>query len=87
MLRSNRREFYECGFRPIHQKPIKIAMQSKAVAFLFIIYDTELIFSFPLLSTISYTSYTEVWFILFLYITLILSLVIDFKKLTTDWRV
>jgi len=86
LLRSNRREFYECGFKPVNQKPIQFTIQFTMVCFFFLIYDIELIFSFPLVSAFPGTSLVEFFFFFFLYGTFLLSLLFDFDQALTDWR-
>jgi len=84
LLRSNRREFYECGFKPVNQKPIQFTIQFTMVCFFFLIYDIELIFSFPLVSAFPGTSLVEFFFFFFLYGTFLLSLLFDFDQALTD---
>jgi len=86
LLRSNRREFYECGFKPVVQKPVQFSIQFLIVCFFFIIYDIELVFSFPLLSAYSTSTLVEFFFFFFLYGTFLLSLIFDFDQSLTDWR-
>ena len=67
-LKKTRRDFYECGFRPQFQKPIQIPIQFLLVCFFFLLYDIELIFLFPLNTSLIYFSLYEILiFIFFLY--------------------
>jgi len=86
LLRANRREFYECGFKPISQRPIQFTIQFTMICFFFLIYDIELAFSFPLVAAFSGNSLLEFWFFILLYGTFILSLLFDFDQTLTDWR-
>lgn len=52
----------------------------------FLLYDIELIFSFPLVSTASNHAFLEVAVFIILYGSFILSLVFDFDQSLTDWR-
>ena len=45
-LKTSRRDFYECGFRPITQKTIRIPIQFILICIFFLLYDIELIFYF-----------------------------------------
>jgi NADH:ubiquinone oxidoreductase subunit 3 (subunit A) len=87
LLRVNRREFYECGFKPQVQKPVKLALQFILVCIFFIIYDIELVFSYPLISYLANHSILESFVFGFLYGTFVLSLVYDFERLLTKWRI
>lgn len=87
LLQPSRREFYECGFKPITQKPVKFSIQFTMVCFFFLIYDIELAFSYPLVSAFGINSATEVSYFLFLYGTFFFSLLFDFDKSLTDWRI
>jgi len=84
ILKPNRREFYECGFKPITQKPINFSIQFILICFFFIIYDIELIFSFPLLSNFTSASLIEFLFFFFLYGSFVVSLVFDYDQKLTD---
>lgn len=87
ILKNSRREFYECGFKPVVQKPVQFTVQFLVVCMFFVIYDIELIFSFPLVSTTSNHALVEVLIFTILYGSFILSLFFDFDQALTDWRV
>lgn len=87
ILKNSRREFYECGFKPVVQKPVQFTVQFLVVCMFFVIYDIELIFSFPLVSTTSNHALAEVLIFTILYGSFILSLFFDFDQALTDWRV
>jgi NADH:ubiquinone oxidoreductase subunit 3 (subunit A) len=53
-LKNTRRDFYECGFKPQNQKPIKISIQFLIICIFFLLYDIELIFLFPFISGITF---------------------------------
>lgn len=86
LLKSSRREFYECGFKPIIQKPIQFSIQFVFICLFFILYDIELAFSFPLVSLYSNSSFIDFFFFFFIYITILVSLGFDYDKSLTDWR-
>lgn len=87
ILKNSRREFYECGFKPVVQKPVQFTVQFLIVCMFFVIYDIELIFSFPLVSTTSNHALVEVLIFTILYGSFIFSLFFDFDQALTDWRV
>ena len=86
LLKLNRRAFYECGFKPIIQKPIQMSIQFTFVIIFFILYDIELIFSFPLISSFANHSLLEVLAFLFLYTSFLISLIFDYNRFLTIWR-
>lgn len=86
ILKSNRREFYECGFKPVIQKPVQFTIQFTIVCLFFILYDIELIFSFPLVSTSSNHSLLEIITFGFLYGSFVFSLIFDFDQNLTNWK-
>ena len=86
LLQPNRREFYECGFKPISQKPIRFSIQFAMVCFFFLIYDIELAFSYPLVASFGVSSGVELFYFIFLYGTFLVSLLFDFDRNLTDWR-
>lgn len=85
-FKTNRKDFYECGFKPINQKSIKIPIQFLLICIFFLIYDIELLFFFPFLSGISYIAIFD-FFIFFLFIFFfIISLFIDYNKHAIMWQ-
>ena len=54
------------------------------VCFFFLIYDIELAFSYPLVSSFGVSSLTELLFFIFLYGTFLVSLFFDFDRNLTD---
>jgi len=50
LAKLSRKDFYECGFRPQTQKPIKLPIQFLMICIFFLLYDIELLFFFPFLS-------------------------------------
>jgi len=49
-LKVARRDYYECGFRPQTQRPVKLPIQFLLICVFFLLYDIELIFLFPYVS-------------------------------------
>ena len=87
LLRSSRREFYECGLKPQVQRPPRLTIQFILVCVFFIVYDIELIFSYPLVSYLANHSLLESFIFGFLYGTFVMSLVYDIDRLLTKWRI
>jgi len=86
ILKNERKSFYECGFKPNTQKPIIVSLQFYVICLLFILFDTDLLFLYPFVTT-SITS-TLVDLILFLFIIFILfiSWFLDYKNSGFDWK-
>ena len=82
-----RKDFYECGFKPIKQKPIQLSIQFFILCVFFILYDIELIFSFPLISTIINQSILEIFIFIFIYGSFILSLMFDIDRYLLLWYI
>lgn len=83
LLRSSRREFYECGLKPQVQRPSRLTIQFILVCIFFIVYDIELVFSYPLISGTSNHNLLDAFIFGFLYGTFIMSLVYDIERFLT----
>jgi len=79
-LKIARRDFYECGFRPTSQKPIRVPIQFLLICVFFLLYDIELVFLFPLVSAITFIGLFDITLILFFFTALLISLIIDFNR-------
>jgi NADH-quinone oxidoreductase subunit A len=82
-----RKDFYECGLKPLKQKPIQLSIQFFILCIFFILYDIELIFSFPLVSVIINQSFLEVIIFLFIYGSFIMSLIFDIDRYLLLWYI
>jgi len=87
LFKFNRREFYECGFKPFLQKPIKLSLQFLLICIFFVLYDIELLFSYPFVSYISNHSLLDSFMFGFMYGTFVLSLSYDFDRYLTKWKI
>ena len=79
-LKIARRDFYECGFRPTSQKPIRVPMQFLLICIFFLLYDIELVFLFPLVSASTFIGLFDLLLLIFFFAVLLVSLVIDFNR-------
>jgi len=79
-LKIARRDFYECGFRPTSQKPIRVPMQFLLICIFFLLYDIELVFLFPLVSASTFIGAFDVLLLIFFFAVLLASLVVDFNR-------
>ena len=75
-----RRDFYECGFRPQTQKPIRLPIQFLLICIFFLLYDIELIFLFPLVSVSTFIGFHDLFLLVFFFALFLLSLIIDFNR-------
>ena len=85
-LKVARRDFYECGFRPTTQKPIRVPIQFLLICIFFLLYDIELIFLFPLVSVTTFSGLYDLALIVFFFAVLLISLVIDFNRHALVWQ-
>ena len=79
-LKVARRDFYECGFRPTTQKPIRVPIQFLLICIFFLLYDIELVFLFPLVSASTFLGLFDLTLITFFFALLLVSLVVDFNR-------
>lgn len=85
-LKSSRRDFYECGFRPVEQKPIRVPIQFLLICVFFLLYDIELIFLFPFMSGVGFCAGYDLLIFYGLIFPCFLSLVIDFNRHALHWQ-
>jgi NADH:ubiquinone oxidoreductase subunit 3 (subunit A) len=43
LMKASRKDFYECGFKPQVQRPIKVSIQFLLICVFFLLYDIELV--------------------------------------------
>jgi NADH-quinone oxidoreductase subunit A len=79
-LKVARRDFYECGFRPTTQKPIRMPIQFLLICVFFLLYDIELVFLFPLVSAATLLGFHDLILVIFFFMALLASLVVDFSR-------
>ena len=79
-FKTARRDFYECGFRPQTQKPIRLPIQFLLICVFFLLYDIELIFLFPLVSSSTFLVFHDLFLLVVFFLLFLLSLVIDFNR-------
>ena len=85
-LKIARRDFYECGFRPTTQKPIRLPIQFLLICVFFLLYDIELVFLFPFSSVVDFVGIRDFWLIVFFFLVLYLSLVFDVNRHALEWQ-
>lgn len=81
-----RRDFYECGFRPQTQKPIRLSIQFLLICVFFLLYDIELIFLFPLVSASTFIGFHDLFLIVLFFTLFLMSLVVDFNRHALTWQ-
>jgi|TARA_B110000967_G_C18886561_1_gene564396 NADH:ubiquinone oxidoreductase subunit 3 (subunit A) len=79
-LKISRRDFYECGFRPATQKVIRLPIQFILICVFFLLYDIELVFLFPYVSTITFVGLYDLLLLILFFTAFFLSLIIDFNR-------
>lgn len=85
-LKTARRDFYECGFKPTKQKTIRLPIQFLLICVFFLLYDIELIFLFPYVSGITFAGLYDSLIIILFFTLLFFSLVIDFNRHALIWQ-
>ena len=85
-LKISRRDFYECGFRPQTQKPVQLPIQFLLICVFFLLYDIELIFLFPLVSSATFVGFHDIYLLLIFFVLFALSLHIDFNRHALVWQ-
>jgi len=80
VLKISRKDFYECGFKPQTQKPIKVSIQFLLICIFFLLYDIELVFIFPYVSGVSYTGLYDTTLMFFFFSIFFVSLNVDYDK-------
>lgn len=85
-MKIARRDFYECGFKPQTQKPIKVSIQFILICIFFLLYDIELVFLFPFVSGFTFTGVYDLFLIMFFFFVLFVSLNIDYERHALMWQ-
>lgn len=85
-FKTARRDFYECGFRPQTQKPVRLPIQFLLICVFFLLYDIELIFLFPLVSTSTFLVFHDLFLLVLFFLLFVLSLVVDFNRHALTWQ-
>jgi len=85
-LKIARRDFYECGFRPQLQKPIRVPIQFMLICIFFLLYDIELIFLFPYVSGISFAGFFDFILLILFFVLFVISIVIDYERHALYWQ-
>lgn len=85
-MKIARRDFYECGFKPQTQKPIKVSIQFILICIFFLLYDIELVFLFPFVSGFTFTGVYDLFLIIFFFFVLFVSLNIDYERHALMWQ-
>jgi NADH-quinone oxidoreductase subunit A len=79
-LKIARKDFYECGFKPQTQKPIRLPIQFLLICVFFLLYDIELVFLFPYVSGLVFVGFYDFILLIFFFTLFLFSLVIDYDR-------
>jgi NADH:ubiquinone oxidoreductase subunit 3 (subunit A) len=85
-IKNARRDFYECGFKPQNQRPIKVSLQFLLICVFFLLYDIELVFLFPYGASYIFTGLYDLWLIILFFSVLFGSLNIDYERHALYWQ-
>lgn len=82
----SRKDFYECGFRPTNQEPVRLSIQFMLICIFFLLYDIELIFLFPYVSGLFEMGAQDFLLIVFFFSCFLGSLFIDYERHALYWQ-
>ena len=85
-MKNARRDYYECGFKPQSQRPIKVSIQFLLICVFFLLYDIELVFLFPFVSGFTFTGLYDTLLIILFFNVFITSLNIDYDRHALLWQ-
>ena len=85
-LKISRRDFYECGFKPVKQRTVRLPIQFLLICVFFLLYDIELIFLFPFVSGVTFIGLYDSLLIVLFFLMLFLSLIVDFNRHALVWQ-
>lgn len=85
-LKLSRKDYYECGFRPQHQRTIKLPIQFLLVTIFFLMYDIEFVFIFPYVSGITFNVFFDFFLLIFFFSLFFISLFIDYERHALQWQ-
>ena len=85
-MKATRRDFYECGFKPQSQRPIKVSLQFLLICVFFLLYDIELVFLFPYVSGVTFGGIYDLFLIILFFTVLFVSLQIDYERHALYWQ-
>lgn len=85
-LKISRKDYYECGFRPQHQRPIKLPIQFLLIIIFFLMYDIEFVFIFPYVSGLLFNHFFDFILIIFFFLLFLISIIIDYERHALYWQ-
>ena len=85
-MKATRRDFYECGFKPQSQRPVKVSLQFLLICVFFLLYAIELVFLFPFVSGLTFTGLYDILLIILFFTVLFISLQIDYERHALYWQ-
>ncbi len=85
-LKISRKDFYECGFRPQTQKPIRLPIQFLLICVFFLLYDIELVFLFPYISGLVFSGFYDFILLIFFFLLFFFSLIVDYDRHALYWQ-
>jgi NADH-quinone oxidoreductase subunit A len=80
LLKLTRRDFYECGFKPQTQRPVKISIQFLLICVFFLLYDIELVFLFMYVSGYTFTGLYDTLLVILFFMVFLSSLAVDYER-------
>ena len=84
--KNSRKDFYECGFRPQNQKPLKLSIQFLLICVFFLMYDVELVFVFPYVSGVIFAGFFDLLLLIFFFSLFFFSIILDYERHALYWQ-
>lgn len=85
-MKNSRRDFYECGFKPQNQRPVKVSLQFLLICVFFLLYDIELVFLFPYVSGYTFSGLYDLLLLILFFGVLFVSLNVDYERHALYWQ-
>lgn len=86
ITRVARKDFYECGFRPQKQEPIRLPLQFLLICIFFLLYDIELVFLFPFVSDVLNLGFYDFGLMIFFFLVFGVSMLFDYERHALYWQ-
>lgn len=77
---------YECGFQPFSETSYPFEVQFAVIAIMFLLFDIEVLYLFPLVSSLYSLSTLDVFIILGFYVLLLVGLLYEISRKVLDFQ-
>jgi NADH:ubiquinone oxidoreductase subunit 3 (subunit A) len=77
---------YECGFQPFSETSFPFEVQFAVIAIMFLLFDIEVLYLFPLISSLYSLFSLDVFIVLGFYIILLIGLLFEISRKVLDFN-